>query len=132
MIGYTDDILENGRRLAETRMTETVRGGRFELSTDPETGHPVRTLITLRYTGKAEVVSRSLDVSAREAASQEVATQTLQVRLPVSAARLPEGDEIVVDASTADADLVNRVYRVTGSPQGGKVTTHRYPVEEQS
>ena len=132
MTGYTGDILDRGRELALTRMTETISAGRFELTTNPETGAPVRTLVTEKYTGIAEIASRSLDVSNREAASQDVSTQTLQARLPVTAGRLVEGDEVMVTASTADADLVGRVYRVTGSPQGGKVTTHRYPVEEQS
>lgn len=120
------------RAEAESRMTETIRAGRFTLTTDPVTGDPVRTLIEERYVGIAEIKDTSMVVSERVAASQLVLTQNPVGKLPVAAAILLEGDEIEVTASTADAALVDRVYRVAGLPQAGNVTAHRYPLEANS
>lgn len=131
-MGYDGGTLERGRALALTRMTETVRAGRFEMTTNPATGKPVRTLTALRYEGVAEVKYPSLVVSGREVASQQVVSQSVIVKIPIGNTMLLEGDEIDVTASTADASLIGRTYRVTGTPQSGKVTSHRYPVEEQT
>jgi hypothetical protein len=123
--------LERGRQFALARMTETVVAGRFRRRTNAS-GAAERTLETERYTGVAQVAYPSMVVTGSEAASQEVAAQSLVVKLPVGAALLHEGDEIEVQASTADSALIGRVYRVKGSPQSGQVTSHRYPVEQLS
>lgn len=125
------EVLARGRAAAEAKMTETITAGRFKVTTDEATGDPVRTLVTQRYVGKAEIKYESLVVSETETASQEVSEQTLVAKLPVSAAMLLEGDEIVVDASASDGSLVGRVYAVDGNPQSGQVTAHRYPIVEQ-
>lgn len=129
-MAYAGDIAARGRALAEQLMTETVRAGLFKRTT--VNGKAVRTLVTERYSGRAQYVSRTEVVSDATSASQDVATQSDIVKLPVSAPRLHRGDEIEVLTSDIDASLVGRVFSVEGSPQSGSVTAHRYPVKEQS
>ena len=126
------DLLEAGRAAAEARMTETVRAGLFKLATDADTGKPVRTLVTGRYEGLAQVKYPSLVVTEGEGASQTVAAQNVVVKIPTDSTVLREGDEIEVLTSTADHSLVGRIYRVDGNPQAGQTTSLRYPVTEQS
>lgn len=124
------EALARGRARANEGMTETIRAGLWQDGTDPETGSATRVLLTERYHGPAQVKYDSMTVSVSDEPAQRVPSQSLMVKVPTSAALLPEGDEIVVEASTVDASLVLRRYRVGGAPQSGQVTSHRYPVKE--
>ncbi|WP_363551424.1 DUF6093 family protein [Microbacterium sp. LWH12-1.2] len=123
--------LDAGRRLADARMTETVEAGVFTDGVAPD-GSPTRVLVDERYTGKARVKYESLAVSESDNTSQLVATQTPFASIPTGSARLFEGDELHVTASTADGLLVGRKYTVAGSAQAGQTTAHRYPLKELS
>jgi hypothetical protein len=113
-------------------MTETVRAGRWADGTDETTGDPVRTLVTLRYGGVARVKYADQQVAVSEDAGQLVAAQRIVLSIPTAAPALFEGDEVLVDASTADSLLVGRSYRIDGRPAAGQTTAHRYPVSELS
>ncbi|MEV4777459.1 DUF6093 family protein [Microbacterium sp. LWH12-1.2] len=112
-------------------MTETVEAGVFTDGVAPD-GSPTRVLVDERYTGKARVKYESLAVSESDNTSQLVATQTPFASIPTGSARLFEGDELHVTASTADGLLVGRKYTVAGSAQAGQTTAHRYPLKELS
>jgi hypothetical protein len=124
--------LARGRARTEARMTETIRAGVFRDGTDPDTGDATRELVEEHYTGKAEVKSESLNVSTSDGAAQVVASQDRVIKVPIDAPILPEGDEVEVVTSLSDTSLQGRTYRITGAPQGGQTTSHRYPAEELS
>ena len=124
--------LAAGRRLADARMTETVTAGVYEEADPAPDGSPIHVLVEERYTGKARVKYESLAVSESDNTSQLVATQTPFASIPTGSARLFEGDELHVTASTADGLLVGRKYTVAGSAQAGQTTAHRYPLKELS
>jgi hypothetical protein len=126
------EVLARGRARTEARMTETIRAGVFQDGTDPATGDATRVLVEQHYTGKADIKAESLTVSASSGAGQVVASQDRVIKIPIDAPILHEGDEVEVTASLSDASLVGRTYRITGSPQGGQTTSHRYPAEELS
>lgn len=121
--------LTQGRKHAKGRMTETVTVGLYEDGTNPA-GAPTRTLTDTRYTGVGRVKYPTGTVSDSVSASQPVATQRLELSIPSGSARLHEGDEVHVTASTADAGLVGRRYTVAGAAQAGQTTAHRYPLTE--
>lgn len=124
------DVLARGRARADQGMTETIRAGIWRDGTDPETGDAVRVLVEEHYSGPAQVTYPSTTVSISDAPAQRVASQSPVIKVPVTAAVLPEGDTVDVEASTADATLVGRRYTIEGAPQGGQTTSHRYPAKE--
>jgi len=130
-MAYDPTVLVRGRERAEQRMTETIIAGTWTKKT--VAGKATRVLVTEKYSGIARVANgASRAVSDRDSASQSVATQNLRVDLPVAAPMLTDGDEIEVTQSTSDAALVGLVVEVTGIPDMGQVTAHRYPVKEQT
>ena len=123
-------MLTRGRRLANARMSETVTGGSFVDGTDPETGDPTRIPDAVRYTGPGRIKYESLAVSDSSGTGSPVAAQTPFLSIPTGSPALFEGDEVVVDTSSADGVLVGRFYRVAGHPQAGQTTSNRYPLTE--
>ena len=113
-------------------MSETVTVGSFTDGVDPVTGAPTRTPVDTRYTGMGRIKYESLAVSEQDGAGSPVASQAPFLSIPSTSAMAFEGDEVVVDASSADALLVGRRYRVAGVPQAGQTTSHRFPLEELS
>jgi hypothetical protein len=123
-------VLGMARNVANKRMTETVRVGPLELVSDPDTLE-VEGMLTPVYSGEARVKFPYSTVSEREAAAQPVAAQDIILSLPGGVAYTIAPDmRVVVDASTADAGLVGRVFRVKGRPISGQTSAARYPVEE--
>lgn len=122
--------LAMGRVHANARMTETVVAESVTITSDND-GNPVRTVTATHYTGSAQVKYPSLVVSEPNAGSAQFAAADVTVKIPSGSPRIPVGAEFRVTASTADALLVARTFRVKGSPQSGQTTAHRYPVEEQ-
>ncbi|WP_138172945.1 DUF6093 family protein [Microbacterium sp. 5K110] len=130
-MAYDPTVLQRGRERAEQRMTETIVAGTWAMRT--VAGKATRVLVTEKYSGSARVANgASRAVSDRDSASQAVATQDLRVDLPVAAPMLTDGDEIDVTGSTSDQSLVGLTFEVTGIPDMGQVTAHRYPVKEQT
>ena len=125
-------MLQRGRRRANERMSETVTVGSF---TDgvAEDGSPTRVPAVARYDAKpGRIKYESLNAQEQDGAGSPVAMQTPHLSVPSGSPQFFEGDEVLVVASAADALLVGRVYRVTGSAQAGQTTAHRYPLEELS
>jgi hypothetical protein len=122
--------LSMGRAQAKTRMTETVTCGPFTVSVNTETLATTRTVTSVSYAGVAQVKYPTLTVSEREAGAQQYATGHVELKVPITAPRIPINALVVVTASTVDGLLVAREYRVRAAPQSGQVTAHRYPLEE--
>jgi hypothetical protein len=125
--------IDMGRTMASTRFSETLRFYSIDGTTvDPETLDDVEA-ITVLHTVLGRIKYPTLTVSERSAVGQVFASQSVTVHVAVGAAPLVRANHFVtVTASTVDPALVGRVFRVTGNPQAGAVTAHRYPVEEVS
>ena len=124
-------MLQRGRQMSESRMSETVTAGVYKDGTD-ENGDATRVLVTERYAGKGRIKYESLAVSDSDDSSQVVASQTPMLSVPTGSPVLHEGDEVHVTASEADEALVGRFYGVEGAPQSGQTTSLRYPLRELS
>jgi hypothetical protein len=123
-------VLGMGRAQANARMTETVKVT-SEVQGDPdpvtllpsvtETVHIASSIARVKYP-----VTRVLD---REAATQLVAAQEIEVHLP-SQTVVQTDWFITVLTSSVDSSLVGRKYRVRGNGLAGQTTALRVPVEE--
>lgn len=127
-----EGLLRRGRRLASERMSEAVTAGTFTDGVDPETGDAIRVPDVERYAGPARVKYPTATVSDRDGTGQVVQSQDLILSIPNGSPRLFEGDEVVVNSSTADDLLVGRAYRIDGSAQAGQTSAARYPLVELS
>ncbi len=123
-------VLGFGRAMTESRMTETV-----EIVADvaPVVNHDTlaaeRPASATLYTGKAQIVYKSDAVARVDVASRVAAVQTPMLKLPVSDL-LPDRAIVRVTASATDPSLVGREYRISGAPDSGSVTAHRYHLVE--
>lgn len=125
-------VLDMGRRMAESRMTETVTVGIFKMVRPPGALDAVLTLTETLYAGVARVKFPSASAQVKSPAGQQVVETNVVVSLPSSAGRVPVGAFVRVDSSAADVSLVARMFRVDGPAQAGQTTAHRYPVVEES
>lgn len=122
-------ILARARaRTAETRFTETVTVGTFELRTNPTTGRAERVPVDVEYEGPGQLVLSTLNVAERNIVGQDLADQSPLVKLP-SGTVVSRDAEVYVTASGADPSLVGTRYKVSGKPQAGQTSAARYPVE---
>ncbi len=121
-----------GRRMAESRMTETVTVGEFKRVRSPGSLDQVLTLVETFYSGPARVKYPSASASVQDPAGQQLAETRVVVSLPAASGVVPTGALVRVDASASDAVLVGRFFRVDGPAQAGQTTAHRYPVVEES
>lgn len=121
-----------GRRMAESRMTETVTVGRWENVRPTGSLDPVSTLVETFYSGAARVKYPSASAVVKSPAGQQIAETNIVVSLPSSTRAVPTGAKVRVDSSAADTSLVGRMFRVDGPAQAGQTTAHRYPVVEES
>lgn len=120
------------RAQAESRMRDTVTVGETKDDTDPATGDPVKTFVTIRYDRKKGRIRYGSGAGSSEAdqISQPVVVQTPYLSIPWGSPRLYEGDTVVVDASEDDPLLVGRTYTIAGNAPAGQVTAYRYPLTE--
>lgn len=121
-----------GQAMAAGRASETFTFYALgPLVEDPVSLESVPSEIVLHANVPGRVKYPSTTVSEPDVVGQRRAEQDVQVRVAVGAAPLVRPDHFCrVTASTVDPGLVGRVFRVKGSPQGGQVTAHRFPVEE--
>ncbi|MCU1441134.1 MAG: hypothetical protein JWP85_2131 [Rhodoglobus sp.] len=125
-----ESLIARGRAFQEKSFTEQIEAGTWTESVDPETLETITTFAG-GYAGPALVKYPDLSVDERTAVGQQYSSTDLIVKVPVAEAIIPEGTIILVTASTSDASLVGRKYRVKAAPQSGNVTSHRYPVVEE-
>lgn len=126
-------FLPIARAQAESRMTETFDFYYVTSNVIPDgeiDPQDVETPVHSDIPGRLRFPS--LNVSDRESAGQMVGVQDVTVSVAVGATpNVREGHFCRVTASEADVSLVGRVFRVSGSPQAGSVTAHRYPLQEE-
>lgn len=115
-------VLALGRRMAVSRMTETVKVAEAR-SYDP------LTLATAVYDGPARVKFGS-SVGESNPAGQLVAIDAAELHLPSGTSGVEADMFAVVEASSADSALVGRVFRIKGRGVAGQTTAARYAVED--
>lgn len=94
-------------------------------TTDTTTGAVTPTFSTL-YTGqKCRVQSSGNWGEARDVGEAALVLLTLQVQLPVAVTGLEKGDEITIDTSVHDPDLVGRVVRIRDLHHKSHATSRR-------
>jgi hypothetical protein len=124
-------VLGMGRRQADSRMKEEVTAYTVTTVVDPVTFEDVDTTVDV-YTGVARVKYPTLIVREHEQGTQAAAVQALEVHFPSGTTGIAKDVLIRVDASTADAGLVGRIYRARGLGAAGQTTALRVPVAEVS
>lgn len=123
-------VLERARAAADARMTETVLVGKNERRTDPVTRKAVDSIQTPRYSGPGRIKYPSLATSQRDVPGQPSSEQNPYLSIPAGSPTCAEGEEVHVSGSTADGSLIGRRYKITGAPQAGQTSSHRYPLIE--
>jgi uncharacterized protein (DUF2237 family) len=120
-----EGALARGRAAAEAIMVDscTIRR-RTGTTTDLSTGEVTPTYSVL-YTGKCRVQSSGNWGEARDVGEAALVLLTLQVQLPIAVVGLEKGDEITIDASVHDPDLVGRVVRIRDLHHKSHATSRR-------
>jgi len=118
-----------GRRMAETRFTESLRFFTMVEGTDPDTLEPT-TVETVIGTVPGRVKVTAVQGRDAESAGQYPVVSHREVHVAVGAVEAVPGVFVRVVSSSVDAGLVGRVFRVSDRPSMGQVTAWRYPVEE--
>lgn len=121
------------RAAAESRFSETLTFYTSIHGTDPDTlvDTDIETVIHADIPGQIKYPSSA--VSESSAVGQRFAEQSVIAKVAVGATPNVRTDHMVrVVASTVDPTLVGRTFRVTGWPQSGSVTSHRYSVSQVS
>ncbi|PRY56442.1 DUF6093 family protein [Glycomyces artemisiae] len=118
--------LEAGRAAAEERMVDTCTIRRpTGTVTDPVTAE-VTTTYDVLYSGqKCEVQSKGYWGEAREVAEAFKNVLALEVKLPIAVLGLNVDDEITVDASVHEPDLVGRVFHLKDLSHKSHATARR-------
>lgn len=125
--------LSLGRAHASMLFTETleffVESG---VSVDPVTLAETESK-TVLYTVGGRVKFPNVNSSEIKTSGQVIASQSPIAVVAVGATPNVAADHFVkVTSSSVDASLVGKTFRVTGLPQSGQVTAHRYQLEELS
>lgn len=120
-----------GRSMTAQRFTETLTFFAETVGAIPDGGiEPAVTETTVHAGVSGQVKFQTMQVSDREQSGQLLAAQQVIVSVGVGATPNVRPDHFVrVTASTADPSLVGRKFRVSGWPQSGQTTAHRWPVE---
>lgn len=121
-----------GRRLAESRMTETFDFYTVARGEDPVTLQPVdvETVVAAGVKGRLKITSSV--VSEKDIAGQAPAVMQREVHVALGSVTVGPSVFVRVASSASDPGAVGRVFR-TGMRSGvGQVTVWRYPVEEVS
>lgn len=126
-----NSVLALGRAAAVSRMSESFRI--FEVTgrtPDPDNDLREVDVEVDRYVGIGRLVFRSSVVSDVEVASQLVASQSARIDLPAGTTGVGTSMFAVVTASTSDATLVGRRFRIEGMPAAGQTTACRLQAVE--
>lgn len=123
-------ILDRGRDRTESRFTETWKFTRTKMVKDAnDIEVEIEIVVYPEVAGQLKFASQVL--SEREHAAQLVAVSQRVIKVGVNAApNVRVGDFATCTASTADAELVGRKFRISGLPEAGQVTAHRFIASE--
>ena len=125
-------VLARGRAAAEKGMTDTCTIRRITGSTtDPNSGVISPSYATL-FIGSCRVQQAQAQAQQTDAGEAYLLLLRLEVQLPMSLAGLRVSDEITIDTSAHDPDLVDRVFLVRDLAHGTHKTARRVQVTEKT
>ena len=122
-------VLDMGRRMAESRMTDSCvirRDGGAVF--DEATGEYAPSFVDV-YSGPCRLKWPTTGARAADAAGQLVVVESVELHLPVSAVGVEPQDAVEVSGSLTRPDLAGRVFTVVGAFDGSGTTALRYRVE---
>jgi hypothetical protein len=118
-----------GRRMAESRMTDSCKATRPGAKTWDETaGEWTETLVEV-YSGPCRIRHSSAAGRDVDAGSQLLTVGSLEVHVPVGSAVFRPDDRIAVTGCPTRPDQVGRVFIVIAPFDGSGTTAVRYRVE---
>jgi hypothetical protein len=121
------------RETAESLMVDTVdiaRWDGFTYDRNEATGAETKVYNIPVYTGKARIQQRAAVAMEEEGGGRTVTTLRLELQLPITATDLQVDDQVTVTAATHDADLTDRVFRVSALHHKTHATARRVAIEE--
>lgn len=122
-------VLGMGRRIAESRMTDTCKVTRvIRGAMNDATGKHAVT-VTEVYSGPCRVKHPTTVAKDVEAGSQLLAVGSLEVHVPVGTAVFAADDLVEITGSVSRADQVGRKFTVLSPFDGTQTTALRYRVE---
>jgi hypothetical protein len=125
-----ENVLAAGRRAAEAGMVDTCTIRRISgETTDEDTGQVTATHEML-YTGPCRVQQQGQQSRPEQPGEAYVLMLRLELQLPMSVTGLAVDDQVTIDASAHDADLVGRVFRVRDLAHKSHATARRMGCEE--
>jgi hypothetical protein len=121
-----DGALARGRAAAEAIMVDTCTiRRRTGATTNPTTGAVTPTYSVLYAGQKCRIQTSGNWGEARDVGEAALVLLTLQVQLPIAVTGLEKSDEITIDASVHDPDLVGRVVRIRDLHHKSHATSRR-------
>lgn len=125
-----DGILSRSRHMAERLMVDQcIVRRQTDMVTDPVTGVVSPAYETI-YAGKCKVQTFTNRELIKAAGEHQFIIQRYEVHIPVSVVGVRTNDEVLMSASTYDADLLGRSYRIVGLMNKSAGSARRLGVEE--
>lgn len=119
-----------GRSAAERLMTDTCTIRRVTgQATDAETGVVTNTYTTV-YSGRCKVQQRGASGGNTDVGQAAIVLVSLELHIPASATGVTTDDIATITASALDADLVGRMFHLTGVAHKSYLTARRFPMVE--
>lgn len=123
-------VLARGRTAAAGLMVDTCTIDRpGELTLNEETGTDEPTLTTV-YEGKCRVQASDTVPMSAEVGGREATFLRLTVSIPMDADPVLVDDQVTITEAALDAQLVGRIFRVTGVLGKTHATARRLDVQE--
>lgn len=122
-------VLDAGRRMAESRMTDSCTVARDGVAVwDEAAGEDVATPVVV-FSGPCRVKSPTTAARGVEAGSQLLVMSELEVHLPFAAEGVTVGDVVTITGSVTRPGMVGRRFRVVAPFDGSQTTALRFRVE---
>ena len=122
-------VLGMGRRMAESRMTDSCRVTREGPKVwDEDAGEYVQVPV-LVFLGVCRVKHPTTSAKDADSGSQLLAVSSLEVHLPMAAEAVRVGDVVEITASETRAAMAGRRFKVAAPFDGSQTTALRFRVE---
>lgn len=123
-------LTTRGRAAAEALMADACTVRRLaSAAVNSETGQITPTYTTV-YTGKCKIGQQTPEANPQTAGEASVYVNQLVLHLPMSVTGVQPDDQVTVDSSALDPDLVGRVFHLRGPAHKSYATARRFPMVE--
>lgn len=126
-------VLARGRAAAEAMMVDTCTiRRRTSVSTDEDGDVTVTYLSPDPYSGPCRVQQRTTAATPQDAGEAYALMLQLEVQVPMSVVGLQADDEVTIDSSVHDPDLVGRTFLIRALAHKSHATARRVQVVERT